>query len=142
MKNYKDIEAITKGLNDKAIKDYFFIGSATEIDKDANTFVTDFAANNNLEAHTISPSRWSFESKTHGIFDDGQIELYPFINHSIQSFHPNDKNKEIKFVAVNVEKSKLTKHIKITLSELCKENEHLRKENDLLKNAAKNITVK
>jgi hypothetical protein len=54
--------------------------------------------------------------------------------------HPNDKHKETKFVAINVEKSKLTKHISKTISELREENEHLHKENDLLKNAAKNIT--
>jgi hypothetical protein len=132
MKDYKDIEAIAEDLNDKAIKDNFFIGTATEIDKKANTFVSNFSADNNLEAHTVSPSRWWFESKTHGIFNDGVIELYPFVNHSVQSFHQGDKHKETKFVAVNLEKAKLSKHINTTISELRKENALLRKQNDLL----------
>lgn len=142
MKTYKDIEDITKGLNEKAIKDYFFIGSATEIDNKANKFVADFSVENDLESHTISPSRWWFESKTHGIFDDGNVELFPLVNHSVQKLHPNNKHKETKFVAVNVEKAKLTKHFSKTISDLRKENEHLRKENNLLNSATKNITKK
>lgn len=142
MKDYKDIEAIVEDLNQKAIKDNFFIGSATEIDKKANIFVSDFSADNNLEAHTVSPSRWWFESKIHGIFNDGVVELYPFVNHSVQSFHQGDKRKETKFVAVNLEEAKLSKHINTPMSELRKENTQLRKENDDLLNEKNNTAIK
>lgn len=142
MKNYKDIEAIAEDLNEKAMKDNFFIGSATEIDKKANIFVSEFSADNELKSHTVSPSRWRFESKIHGVFNDGVVELYPFINHSVQSFHQSDKHKKTKFVAVNLEQAKLSKYIYNKTSELNKENTQLRKENDNLLNEKNNIMTK
>ncbi len=108
MKNFADIESISDGLNEKAKKERFFEQKPVDIDHQANKFVAQFCSDNGLEAHTVSPSRWWFESKKHGMYEDGEIELHPLVNHAFEEFHPGDKNHEIKFVAVNVEKAKIT----------------------------------
>lgn len=108
MKIFNDIEEVCEGLNNKAKVTNFFVQDPSDIDDQANKFVAEFSSENRMKSHTISPSRWWFESKQHGMFEDGEIELYPLVNHAIEALHPADKHKEIKFVAINVEEAKIS----------------------------------
>jgi hypothetical protein len=109
MNTYDDIEAICDALNTEANLKNFFKLHPADIDDQANEFVSHFASEHGLESHTVSPSRWWFESKEHGMYEDGEIELYPLIKHAIEELHPNDRKKGIKFIAINVEGNKITK---------------------------------
>jgi phosphoglycolate phosphatase-like HAD superfamily hydrolase len=113
MSKFNDVEAICDALNQAAQAENFFKQHPADIDDQANAFVSKFSSNNGLEAHTVSASRWWFEAADHGMYDDGEIELYPLIKHAIEELHPSDKNKGIKFVAVNVENAKITKHVNL-----------------------------
>lgn len=108
MKIFKDIEEVCEGLNEKARIDNFFVQNPSDIDHQANKFVDEFCSNNGMQAHTVSPSRWWFESPEHGMYEDGEIELYPLVKHAVEELHPGDRNEEIKFVAVNVEEAKIS----------------------------------
>ncbi len=54
--------------------EHFLFHPADEIEKDANQFVEDFAKENGLTAHTLSASRWYFQSNEK-LLEDGFIEL-------------------------------------------------------------------
>ena len=103
-----NIESICDELNKKAHKEGYFKNEPVEIDYKANEFVKSFAHENGLVSHTVTPCRWWFESHEHGMYDDGEIELYPIVKHANEKLHPGDKNKEIKFITVNVKHSKIT----------------------------------
>ena len=98
-----NIEDVSDALNEKAKNEGFFNQPPADIDHKANQFIADFAAEHRMEAHTVSPSSWWFESKEHGMFEDGEIELQPMIKHAVEELHPGDKNKDIRFVAINIE---------------------------------------
>ena len=83
MSKIDSIEDICRELNHKANFDLFFTKEPVEIDDKANSFVNEFAKEHNLKAHTVTPSRWWFESDEK-MFDDGQIELHPLVNHAIE----------------------------------------------------------
>ncbi len=109
MSKFANIEQISRALNDMAKNNSFFDKDPVKIDREANYFVNSFANENELKAHTVTPSRWWFESKE-GMFEDGEIELQPMVEHAKQELHPNAKHKKIEFVAVNVKDAKLTNH--------------------------------
>lgn len=107
MTEFNTIEDICSALNKKAEKENFFAKKPEIIDKEANEFIADFAQENGLKSHTVTPSRWWLESE-HKMFEDGQIELRPLVDHAVEKLHVSDKNKKIEFVSVNVKKAKLT----------------------------------
>lgn len=107
MKKFNDLEQICYELNSKANDELFFMGDPAEVDQKANEFVESFAKENELKSHTVTPSRWWFESSER-MFDEGEIELHPLVNHAIEKLHPEDKAKKIEFIVVNVKDAKLT----------------------------------
>ena len=108
MGTFTNIEEIAAAINDKAIESSLFENKPSKIDEIANQFVFEFAKENNMKAHTVSPSRWWFESDDE-MFEDGEVELYPLIDQAKPELHSDNKNKIFEFRAVNVKNAKLTK---------------------------------
>ncbi len=107
MAKFHNIEELCAELNSKAIKESFFAQSPEDIDRQANEFVARFSEEYNLKSHTITPSRWWFESEDK-MFSEGEIELRPMVYHAMEKLHNSDKDTTIEFVAVNVKDAKLT----------------------------------
>ena len=68
------VKSICSGLMYKAKTEHFLDHSAYNIKKDANKFVENFAKEHGLTAHTLSASRWYFQSDKY-LLEDGFVEL-------------------------------------------------------------------
>ncbi|MGH1537130.1 MAG: hypothetical protein ACRBDX_03650 [Gammaproteobacteria bacterium] len=68
------VKNICSGLMYKAKTEHFLDHSPHEIEKEANKFVEEFAKDNGLTAHTLSASRWYFQSDEY-LLEDGFVEL-------------------------------------------------------------------
>jgi len=68
------VKSICSGLMYKAKTEHFLDHTASEISKEANKFVEDYAREHGLTAHTLSESRWYFQSD-HYLLEDGFVEL-------------------------------------------------------------------
>ncbi len=99
-----NIQAICDALNTFANDNNFFKKPAVEIDNAANDFVNQFAEQNGLKAHTVSPDRWWFASEEFGMISDGEVELFPMIRHADERLHPHDNEEPKEFRAVLVPK--------------------------------------
>lgn len=97
-----NIQGVSEALNEYAENCAFFKKSAVEIDREANDFVNEFSDKYGLQAHTVSPDRWWFESKEYGMIEDGELELFPMIKHAVERLHPHDNVVPKEFRAVLV----------------------------------------
>lgn len=97
-----NIQAISNALNKFADDSGFFDSSADKINLEVYAFVNEFAKENGLTAHTVSPDRWWFASKEFGMIADGEVELFPMIKYALETWHPQDNQLPTKFKAVLV----------------------------------------
>ena len=73
----KNIKQVFNALEEHNKKQGFCSKPESHIEESANKYIAMFAEDNGLEAHTISPLRWRFDSKADGEIADGVIELEP-----------------------------------------------------------------